>query len=92
MTYQIVRTRRFTRGVKRLHPNIAAATHEAISVIAKNPKLSKEKKSDLEFFFVYKYQVLDVRYLLAYLVDEETEEIILFAVGPHESFYRDLKR
>jgi len=80
------------RGAKRLHPNIATATHAAIAVIAKNPKLGKEKKSDLEFFFVYKYQILDVQYLLAYLIDEGAKEIVLMAVGPHENFYRDLKR
>jgi len=62
------------------------------SLPAKNPKLGKEKKSDLEFFFVYKYQILDVQYLLAYLIDEKTKEIVLMAVGPHENFYRDLKR
>jgi len=92
MSYQIVTTRRFTRTVKRMHPNIASATHRAIAVIAKDPTLGEEKKSDLEFFFVYKFHVLDVQYLLAYLMDEEAKEIVLTVVGPHENFYRDLKR
>lgn len=92
MSYQVVRTRRFTRTTKRMHPNIASATHRAIAVIAKDPTLGEEKKSDLEFFFVYKFQVLDVQYLLAYLIDEEAKEIVLTAIGPHENFYRDLKR
>ena len=80
------------RGVKRLHPNIATAIHAAIAAIAEDPKLGKEKKSDLEFFFVYQYQILDVQYLLAYLIDEGTKEIVLMAVGSHENFYHDLKR
>jgi len=92
MSYQIVRTRRFTRTAKRMHPNIARATHRAIAVIAKDPTLGDEKKSDLEFFFVYKFQVLDIQYLLAYLINEEAKEIVLTAIGPHEDFYRDLKR
>lgn len=92
MSYQIVTTRRFTRTVKRMHPNIAGATHKAIAVIAKDPTLGEEKKSDLEFFYVYKFHVLDVQYLLAYLIDEEAKEIVLTAVGPHENFYRNLKR
>ncbi len=92
MSYQIVRTRRFTRTAKRMHPNIARATHKAIAVIANNPTLGEEKKSDLEFFYVYKFQVLDVHYLLAYLINEEAREIVLMAIGPHENFYRDLKR
>jgi mRNA interferase RelE/StbE len=92
MSYQVVRTRRFTRSAKRTHPNVAQATHEAIAVLAEDPKLGDEKKSDLEFFSVYKFQVLDVQYLLAYLVNEEVKEIVLIAVGPHENFYRDLKR
>lgn len=92
MSYHIVKTRRFTRTVKRMQPNMLAATHEAIATIAKNPSVGREKKSDLEFFFVYKYHVLDVQYLLAYLIDEEAKEIALVAVGTHENFYRDLKR
>ena len=47
---------------------------------------------DLAFFFVYKYRVLDVEYLLAYLIDAEAKEIVLVAVGTHENFYHDLKR
>lgn len=75
-----------------MHPNIVKATHRAIAVIAQDPTLGEEKKSDIEFFFVYKFQVLDIQYLLAYLIDEEAKEIVLMAIGPHENFYRDLKR
>ena len=92
MSYRIVRTRRFTRTAKRMHPNVAKATHEAIAGLAEDPTSGEEKRSDLEFFFVYKFHVFDVQYLLAYLVDEEAKEIVLIAVGPHENFYRDLKR
>ena len=92
MSYRIVRTRRFTRTAKRMHPNVAKATHEAIAGLAKDPTLGEGKKSDLEFFSVYKFHVLDVQYLLAYLVNEEAKEIVLMTVGPHENFYRDLKR
>lgn len=75
-----------------MHPNMLAATHETIAAIARDSTLGQEKKSNLEFFFVYKYRVLNVQYLLAYLVDEEAKEIALVAVGTHENFYRDLKR
>ena len=92
MPYQILKTRRFTRTVKRTHPNITGATHQAIAVIAKDPTFGEEKKSNLEFFFVYKFHVLDTQYLLAYLIIEELKEIVLTAIGPHENFYRDLKR
>lgn len=75
-----------------MQPNMLAATHEAIAAIAENPSVGQEKKSDLAFFFVYKYRVLDVQYLLAYLINEEAKEIALVAIGTHENFYRDLKR
>ena len=75
-----------------MHPNIARAIHGAISVIAKDPTLGDEKRSDVEFFFVYKFHVLDMQYLLAYLIKDEAKEIVLTAVGPLENFYRDLKR
>jgi len=75
-----------------MHPNIARAIHGAIAVVSKDPTLGEGKRSDLEFFFVYKFHVLDIQYLLAYLIKEEAKEIVLTAVGPHENFYRDLKR
>ncbi|WP_200377348.1 type II toxin-antitoxin system RelE/ParE family toxin, partial [Thiocystis violacea] len=40
--------------------------------------------------FVYKFQCVGRRFLLAYEYDPDTRWLLL--VGTHENFYRDLKR
>lgn len=90
--YRVFATRRFLRGAKKLHPNIAAAAHAAISQIVANPFLGESKKADLADIFVVKFRALDMQYLLAYSLDEEHQKIRLEAIGAHENFYRDLKR
>ena len=92
MVYQVVKTRRFLRSVKRMNPGAYGATHSAIAEIIENPAIGEAKKSDLESFFVYKFRALDLQFLIAYGIDLERNEIVLWAVGPHENFYRDLKR
>lgn len=92
VNYLIVKSRRFLRSVKRLHPNVMGEIHKAISQISTEPEIGEKKKNEFEFFLVYKFWVPDIQYLLAYTIDVEREQIVLTAVGPHENFYRNLKR
>ena len=92
VNYEVVKRRRFTRSAKRTQENVALEIHRAIAAITENPRIGIEKKSDLDLFRVHKFKVLDNTFLLAYLFDEEAGKITLVAVGPHENFYRDLKR
>ncbi len=55
-----------------------------------NPLLGEEKKGDLAGVRVHKFDCINQLYLLAYLWDESSRTWL--AVGPHENFYRDLKR
>ena len=64
----------------------------AAEVIADNPAVGERKKGDLAELFVYKFRSQNQLYLLGYTVDDEVRLIYLEAVGPHENFYRDLKR
>ncbi|MBC7463387.1 MAG: type II toxin-antitoxin system RelE/ParE family toxin [Actinobacteria bacterium] len=90
--YSVTATRRFLRGAKKLHPNTAEATHQAILKIAENPFVGDRKKADLADFYVVKFQALDVEYLIAYSIDELNLKVQLAAIGAHENFYRNLKR
>ena len=47
-------------------------------------------EGDLAGVRVYKFDCINQLYLLAYLWDESSRTWL--AVGPHENFYRDLKR
>ena len=92
MSYSLRQTRRFARAYKKLHDNVAADVDEATRVVAADPTLGERKKGDLSELFVYKFRSQNQLYLLGYTVDDEVRLIYLEAVGPHENFYRDLKR
>ena len=92
MSYSLKQTRRFARAYKKLHDNVAADVDTATEVIADDPAVGERKKGDLAELFVYKFRSQNQLYLLGYTVDDEVRLIYLEAVGPHENFYRDLKR
>ena len=92
MSYSLKQTRRFARAYKKLHDNVAADVDVATEVIADDPAVGERKKGDLAELLVYKFRSQNQLYLLGYTVDDEVRLIYLEAVGPHENFYRDLKR
>jgi mRNA-degrading endonuclease RelE of RelBE toxin-antitoxin system len=92
MTYGVTQTRRFARAYKKLHDNVAADVDVAVDDIAANPSLGERKKGDLAELRVHKFHSHGQLYLLGYTVDEQVRLICLEAVGPHENFYRDIKR
>jgi mRNA interferase RelE/StbE len=92
MSYELRQTRRFARAYKKLHDNVAADVDAATEVVAADPSLGERKKGDLADLFVYKFRSQNQLYLLGYTVDDEVRLVYLEAMGPHENFYRDLKR
>ena len=92
MSYSLRQTRRFARAYKKLHDTVAADVDEATRVVAADPTVGERKKGDLAELFVYKFRSQNQLYLLGYTTDDEVRLIYLEAVGPHENFYRDLKR
>lgn len=92
MTWDVRQTRRFARSYKKLHNNIVNEVDEAIVRIAANPDIGDKKKGDLSLLWVYKFRCLGQFYLLGYTRDDAIRLIYLETVGPHENFYRDLKR
>lgn len=92
MSYGLQQTRRFARAYKKLHDNVAADVNAAAEVVAADPSVGERKKGDLADLFVYKFRSQHQLYLLGYSVDDAVRLVYLEAVGPHENFYRDLKR
>ena len=92
MSYILKQTRRFARAYKKLHDNVAADVDQAAEVVAADPTIGDQKKGDLSDLFVYKFRSQNQLYLLGYTRDDEVRLVYLEAVGPHENFYRDLKR
>lgn len=92
MSYGVRQTRRFARQYKKLHDNIARDVDDAVARIAADPTVGERKKGDLADLLVFKFRSQSQLYLLGYTLDEGIRLVYLEAVGPHENFYRDLKR
>ncbi|NBT92962.1 MAG: type II toxin-antitoxin system RelE/ParE family toxin [Betaproteobacteria bacterium] len=81
----------FQRAVKKLHAPQKAALDDAVRTVASQPEAGETKVGDLAGVQVYKFRMGNLVCLLAYRVlDENTLKLLM--VGPHENFYRDLKR
>jgi len=88
---RVLVTPTFERAVKKLHKQQKAALDEAVRTIVGQPEAGDTKVGDLAGVQVYKFRMGNLLCLLAYrILDENTLKLLM--VGPHENFYRDLKR
>ena len=93
MSWQVQQTRRFARVYKKLtQASLIADTDAAVAVVADNPDVDERKKGDLAQLWVHKFRSQGQLYLLGYTREDTVRLIYLEAMGPHENFYRDLKR
>ena len=92
MTWEVCQTRRFARAYKKLLDRLAADVDAAVAAVADDPDRGEKKKGDLAELWVYKFRSQGQLILLGYTQAQEVRLIYLEAVGPHENFYRDLKR
>ena len=81
----------FERAVKKLNHQQKALLDKAVRDIAVTPVVGEFKVGDLKGVQVYKFKMGKQQCLLAYR-QLDREAIKLLMVGPHENFYRDLKR
>lgn len=88
---RILVTPTFERAVKKLHRQQKTELDEAVRTVASQPGAGEPKVGDLAGVQVYKFRMGKLLCLLAYrILDENTLKLLM--VGPHENFYRDLKR
>ena len=92
MSYGVEQTRRFARQYKKLHDNVAADVDAAVETVAGNPAIGERKRGDLADLLVFRFRSQGQLYLLGYTLDDQVRLVYLEAVGPHENFYRDIKR
>ena len=96
--FQIIQSRQFEKSYKKLHPNQLPEINAAIKAIIKDPNIGEQKHGDLSWLRVYKFKMLGQLTLIGYYTGEEEKTpndiitLTLLAFGPHENFYRDLKR
>ena len=84
-------TASFAKATKKLHTPQKVELDAALKLISKDPFMGEAKVGDLVGVYVYKFRLSEQQVLLAYrIVDQESIKLLTF--GPHENFYRDLKR
>ncbi len=87
---KIYQSRSFAQKVKRLSKQEKEELDRGIRAIAENPSIGEEKKGDLRGIFIHKFALQTTQYLLAYRMVGKDLELIM--IGPHENYYRELKR
>ena len=81
----------FVRATKKLHRPQKEDLDAALRIISADPSAGEAKVGDLLGIRVYKFRLSNQLRQLAYrILDEQSIKLLTF--GPHENFYRDLKR
>jgi len=88
---RILVTPTFERAAKKLYPKQKADLDTAVRAIVGDPEIGEAKVGDLEGIRVYKFRMTNQLCLLSYRVLDE-DSLKLLTVGPHENFYRELKK
>ena len=88
---QILVSPSFERAIKKLHANQKKSLYKAVKAIDLEPEIGDPKVGDLEGIFVFKFKLVDQQWLLAYRVIS-AKKLKLLLIGPHENFYRELKK
>jgi mRNA interferase RelE/StbE len=80
----------FEKKVKKMSKPEKELLDREIKRIAGDPGIGEGKKGDLRGVFVHKFKYKTTQYLLAYRVVDGDLELVM--IGPHENYYRDLKK
>lgn len=81
---------RFRNPVKKLPRHFQQVVLDAVEDVLADPHIGEMKKGDLAGFTVHKFKMERQLTLMAYRV--ENDSLVLYQIGPHENFYKDLKR
>lgn len=87
---RILQTARFKKQADRLQTARKHQLDVEIREIIANPAIGTAKKGNLSGVRVHNFHLNNQLYLLAYALNEKT--LTLLMLGPHENFYRNLKR
>ena len=80
----------FRKFVKKQTRPLQLAIEDEVEKIAYNRSIGEPKIGDLQGFQVHKFKFQRQNLLIAYRVIES--DILFYMIGPHENFYRELKR
>ncbi len=79
------------KATKKLHRPQKTELDDAVRAVGADPEIGEAKVGDLAGVRVYKFRLSNQLCLLAYrILDADSLKLLTF--GPHENFYRDIKR
>ena len=81
---------RFKKYAKKLPRHLQQIILDAVEDILTDTEIGELKKGDLNGFRVHKSTMGHQLILIAYKV--ENDSLVLYQAGPHENFYKNLKR
>ena len=87
---KVLQSRSFERKVKKFSKTQKLQLDKQVKLIVEDPTIGTEKKGDLRGIYVYKFKLKTIQDLLAYRIVDENLELIM--IGPHQNYYRDLKK
>ena len=87
---KVLQMPRFKKYVKKLPRHFQQVVLDAVEDVLEDPEVGELKKGDLEGFRVHKFTMVRQLILIAYKV--ESNSLVLYQAGPHENFYKNLKR
>lgn len=88
----IIEKSAFRKAAKKLNKQQLHDLQSAVKHVAENIYGGQMKKGDLDGVRVHKFKMVGQLTLMAYQYENETITLHLLKFGPHENFYRDLKR
>ena len=80
----------FRKFVKKQTRSFQLVIEDEVEGIMISPDMGESKKGDLTEFRVHKFSYGKQKLLIAYRFMEA--KIVFFMIGPHENFYRELKK
>lgn len=88
----VFESRRFSKSISKLPDDVLSVIEDEIERIIEDPEIGEQKKGDLGFLRVHKFQLNNQLTLLGYSWMENRLELYLLSIGPHENFYQEQKR
>jgi len=80
----------FRRFVKKQTRPFQLVIEDEVERVIFDPEIGESKKGDLKGFRVHKFLFKKHQFLVAYRFQKT--DTVFFMIGPHENFYRELKR
>jgi mRNA-degrading endonuclease RelE of RelBE toxin-antitoxin system len=91
--YGLCLTRTAEKAQKNLDKPLRLKLKAALEGLAYAPRLQGEQlKEPLSAVLAHHVKYQGVEWRIAYKIDEEAKRVVIVMIGPHENFYKALKR